>query len=224
MSLHTFIEMNRLWNLSRRILNELYLILRASSRALIIMYGMDDDEWDTDEPVAVEPKKKAVPYEEKYLERYKQLTSTTSPSKTSFIIENTPIGNVVMKYDEGKESFLYYSDHIVPFRYLETVAMKYVCVFKCKQIYVERREEVVPASKQPKTTKDIMSQARNPTVTKKEQIEVKMNRYSNGGRFSNFQVLQPVAKHVTDKKQLMKFSDFKTTTTFTQRQPLINNL
>jgi hypothetical protein len=57
-----------------------------------------------------------------------------------------------------------------------------------------------------------MNQVRNPTpsINKKEQVEVKMNRYSNAGRFSNFNMLQPVAKHLTDKKQLMKFSEFKT--------------
>ena len=190
---------------------ELNHFLSASTKLLNHMYGMDDD--DDEEP---QEKKKPIPFEEKYLHKYNQLTtSTNTPSKTSFVIESTPIGNVIMTYDAVKESFLYYSDHIVPFRLLEEVAMKYVCMFDCKQIYVERHEEVVPnnARQAPKTTKDIMNQARNPTPSnnKKEHIEVKMNRYSNAGRFSNFNILQPVAKHITDKKQLLKFSDFKTT-------------
>ena len=190
-------------------------VLESSTKLLHQMYGMDDQENDQEKEEDQDHKKKAIPYEEKYLQKYKQLTSTLKiPSKSSFIIENTPIGNVVMKYDTDKESFVYYSDHIVPFRLLEIVAMKYVCIFDCKQIYVERHEEVIPNnSKQtPKTTKDIINQLRNPTNNnnKKEYIEVKMNRYSNAGRFSNFNMLQPVAKHLTDKKQLMKFSDFKT--------------
>ena len=210
--------MNILTNLTKRALCEIGHFLESSTKLLHHMYGMDEDEDQEDQEEKDQEgkgeKKKVIPYDEKYLQKYKQLTSTLKkPSKTSFIIESTPIGNVVMKYDTDKESFVYYSDHIVPFRLLEIVAMKYVCVFDCKQIYVERREEVIPNnSKQTqKTTKDIMNQVRNPTLStnKKEQVEVKMNRYSNAGRFSNFTILQPVAKHLTDKKQLMKFSEFK---------------
>jgi hypothetical protein len=56
-----------------------------------------------------------------------------------------------------------------------------------------------------------MNQKMNPSQNKKETttIEVKMNRYSNAGRFSNFNMLIPIAKHITDKKRLMRFSDFK---------------
>jgi hypothetical protein len=213
--------MNTLKNISSRVFFAIGDFFESTVKALNHMNGMDEDEGEQDELEQPQEMKKAIiPFEDKYLHKYKQLTSTTNaPSKTSFVIESTPIGNVVMKYDVEKESFLYYSDHIVPFRLLEVVAMKYVCMFDCKQVYVERHEEVVPnnAKQAPKTTKDIMNQMKNPTPSnnKKEQIEVKMNRYSNGGRFSNFNILQPVAKHITDKKQLLKFSDFK-------RQPLIS--
>ena len=198
----------------KKILTEITHFLATSTKLLNHMYGMDEDEDDEDEEVEQPEEKKAIPFDEKYLYKYKQLTATSNtPCKTSFVIESTPIGNVIMTYDAEKESFVYYSDHIVPFRLLEMVAMKYVCMFNCKQIYVELHEEVVPntAKQAPKTTKDIMNQMKNPTPSnKKEQIEVKMNRYSNAGRFSNFAILQPVAKHITDKKRLMKFSDFKT--------------
>ena len=200
-------------NMLRQFAREFQDFLVSSNKLLHQMYGMDEDE---DENVVVKKeqvKKKAPLYEDKYLERYKQLPSTSTsiaPNKNSFVIENTPIGNVVMMYDASKESFVYYSDHIVPFRYLETVSMRYVCVFNCKQVYVERHEEIIPVNvNQPKTTKDILNQARNPIPVKKDKIEVKMNRYSNAGRFSNFNILQPVARHITDKKQLLKFSDFK---------------
>ena len=118
----------------RKLLTEINHFLDVSTKLLNHMYGMDEEE-DGEEKKESPEKKKAIPFEEKYLHKYKQLTTTSNtPSKTSFIIESTPIGNVVMKYDTDKESFVYYSDHIVPFRLLETVAMKYVCVFNCKQI------------------------------------------------------------------------------------------
>jgi hypothetical protein len=205
--------MNRIFNTLR---TEIGRFLESSTKLLNHMYGLDDDDdinIDIDIGDAnLEKKNPTVSFENKYLARYKQLTATTNvPSNTSFVIEMSPIGNVVMMYDVSKESFVYYSDHIVPFRLLETIAMKYVCFFDCKQIYVDRHKEIIQiVATQPKTTKDIFNQVRNPTAnTKKEQIEVKMNRYRNAGRFSNFIVLQPVANHITDKKRLMKFSDFK---------------
>jgi hypothetical protein len=191
----------------RNVLTNVQNFFASSTKLLNHMYGIEEEEEDQEKQ---EPKK-AVAYEDKYLEKYKRLISRSNvPSKTSFVIESTSIGNVIMKYDSEKESFVYYSDHIVPFRLLEMVAMKYVCAFDCKQVYVERHEETVPNIATPKTTKDMLNQARNPSLNnKKDHVEVKMNRYSNSGRVSNFNILQPVAKHITDKKQLLKFSDFK---------------
>jgi hypothetical protein len=126
-------------------------------------------------------------------------------------MEMTPVGNVIMQYNLTKELFVYYSDNMVPFRYLETVARKYVCIFDCKELYIMRQETAVikPTNLSIKT-KDLMNQKMNPQQNKKETtIEVKMNRYSNAGRFSNFNMLIPIAKHITDKKRLMRFSDFK---------------
>ena len=117
-----------------------------------------------------------------------------------------------MQYNLTKELFVYYSDNMVPFRYLETVARKYVCTFDCKELYIMRQETaVVKPTNMSIKTKDLMNQKMNPQQNKKEPttIEVKMNRYSNAGRFSNFNMLIPIAKHITDKKRLMRFSDFK---------------
>jgi len=60
--------------------------------------------------------------------------------KQSILIEKTPLGNVIMFYDYDKESFGYYSDFTVPYRYLETVSRKYVTMFHCKYIYVDMTE------------------------------------------------------------------------------------
>ena len=39
-----------------------------------------------------------------------------------YVIEKTPQGNVLMIYDNLRESFKYYSDSTIPYRYLEVVA------------------------------------------------------------------------------------------------------
>lgn len=60
----------------------------------------------------------------------------------SIILEKTPIGNVIMFYNNNKESFEYYSDATIPYRYLETIARKYVITFKCKKIYIDMTKEL----------------------------------------------------------------------------------
>ena len=59
-----------------------------------------------------------------------------------FIMETTPIGNVLMNYDKKTESFKYYSDYNVPYRYLETIARKFVITFHCKPLYIDMEEEL----------------------------------------------------------------------------------
>ena len=62
--------------------------------------------------------------------------------KNNFIIEKTPLGNVIMYWNNARESFEYYSDNTIPYRYLETVGRKYVKTFNCKQIYVDMSFEL----------------------------------------------------------------------------------
>jgi len=59
-----------------------------------------------------------------------------------YIFESTPQGNVLMIYDIQRSSFKYYSDNTIPYRYLESVARKYVMQFSCRPIYVDMEEEL----------------------------------------------------------------------------------
>jgi len=63
------------------------------------------------------------------------------------VIENTPHGNVLMIYDNERETFKYYSDNSIPYRYLEVVARKYVKQFNCRGIFVDMEEELQLAEK-----------------------------------------------------------------------------
>lgn len=62
--------------------------------------------------------------------------------KNSFIMEKTPLGNVIMYWNNSRESFEFYSDNTIPYRYLETVGRKYVKTFNCRQIYVDMEFEL----------------------------------------------------------------------------------
>jgi len=60
----------------------------------------------------------------------------------NFVIEKTPVGNVLMFYNNEKKAFQYYSDNTVPYKYLEVVARKYVKVFKCRCLYINMEDEM----------------------------------------------------------------------------------
>jgi len=62
--------------------------------------------------------------------------------KNCFIIEKTPTGNVLMVYNNTRESFEYYSDNTIPYRYLEAVGRKYIKQFDCRPIFVDMEEEL----------------------------------------------------------------------------------
>ena len=62
--------------------------------------------------------------------------------KNCFVLEKTPLGNVLMIYNNTRDSFSYYSDGAVPYRYLEAVARKYVKTFNCGQVFVNMDEEL----------------------------------------------------------------------------------
>ena len=62
--------------------------------------------------------------------------------KNNFIIEYTPLGNVLLFYNHEKLAFEYYSDLTIPYRYLETVSRKYVLTYKYRPLYVDMEEEL----------------------------------------------------------------------------------
>jgi hypothetical protein len=70
------------------------------------------------------------------------INSRLDKMKNSYIIEKTPLGNVLMIYDKERESFKYYADLTIPYRYLEPVARKYVKFFNCRPIFVDMEEEL----------------------------------------------------------------------------------
>jgi hypothetical protein len=62
--------------------------------------------------------------------------------KKNYVIEHTPLGNVLMFYNHDKLAFEYYSDLTIPYRYLETVARKYVVTYNYRPLYIDMDEEL----------------------------------------------------------------------------------
>ena len=96
--------------------------------------GEEDGDEDKEEEED-EEKEDDEPYEES-----EDLVSL----KDNFIEEKSPRGIIYMAYDNSIDSYIYYSKtKDVPYKYLETVARKYVIDNKCLNIYVDYKEEYI---------------------------------------------------------------------------------
>ena len=103
----------------------------------------DEEDEDTENIVT-------VAYQDKYLTKVrnvKQFKEEPEPLninhlKNNFVMEYTPVGNVLMYYNGVKECFDYYSDSTIPYRYLEVVARKYVLMNNCVSLYFDMEEEL----------------------------------------------------------------------------------
>jgi hypothetical protein len=143
-----------------------------------------DDSGNNDEKVKEVPKKEMIPFHEKYLDEFNKLSYETLPYsdieclKNNIVIENTPIGNVAMTYDHTREAFIYYTDNIMPYRFLETIARKFVIMFKCKSVFVDMNEEIGKAEKKVKDYK-IEKEKRKEEEKNNEGVSVSDNKENN---------------------------------------------
>jgi len=128
---------------------------------------------------------KSEKYEDKYLTQLKNINNSTKLEdkqnqkkmsienyknhKNNIIIEKTPTGNVAMFYDSVSETFTYYSDNTIPYRFLEVVARKYVLVYNCIELYIDMEDELEKKKLLDKQLKD----------KKLEEIEYNQNQNQN---------------------------------------------
>jgi len=132
------------------ILGAANLLFYSLSAYYVFFDEEEEEEDDLNKDKKNKPIPKPVPYEEKYLKEYKKRcegekhenSESKRNLKTSFLIEKTPLGNVAMYYNQERECFEYYSDHTIPYRYLETIGRKYVLTFDCIELYIDMEEEV----------------------------------------------------------------------------------
>jgi hypothetical protein len=108
-----------------------------------------------------------------------------------FVIEHTPQGNVLMHYNIKKNSFSYYSDHSIPYRYLEVVGRKFVKQFDCRPLYVDMEEELQMAEerwqkekeKEEEEKKKKEEQKEGGGVPEKKNVFAKFKSYNKEGAF-----------------------------------------
>jgi len=227
-------------NLMGRFLDELY---GHSENDLFIEDFLGEQHAPT--PVE-EAKVKApapAPYEDKYKELYSKLTNSELTQEelnglaNNSVMEYTPVGNVIMTYNVVKGSFEYYSDSIVPYRYLNVVGRKYVCTFNCASLMTRGKEQALenvvqelvttPAAITEETKKSVFAKfktynkgAHNASMhagadqsNKRSRIEpskvVETNRYTSCGKIANMQMLKKVDRKQVDKTYAMSFAEYK---------------
>ena len=92
-------------------------------------------EWTEEEEI--------VKYEEKYPIIEKNIKNEDLATDNCCVCESTPDGLVFMKYNKKNECFDWWGDNKnVKYIYLETVSRKYVNIFKCSGLYIDRQEDL----------------------------------------------------------------------------------
>ena len=105
---------------------------------------LDYEEEEEKKEKVVEIKKL---YDDKYDTKYDGLETVQlnedeiSMLPNKYVMEHTPVGNVVMYFDYDKKAFQYYSDFSVPYKYLECVSKKF-CIMNKNNVYRNIKMEV----------------------------------------------------------------------------------
>ena len=159
-------------------------------------------------------------YLTEYVDKFETLdennSTDISKSKHNILFERTPIGNIIMYYEN--DEFKYYCDRTPSFGFLETVARKYVIVFHCKSIYkvyneekekyeVKENEEKKEEVKSKK--KSIYANFKTYNNNKKPKIDdnepTLQNKYKYIGKIHEFNFSAPKEKK---KEKIMTIQDF----------------
>ena len=147
--------------------------------------------------------KKEIKYEDKYWDKYERMLKNKEENKeenkvenkeknkeekeldvekneinkNNILFETTPNGNVLMFYDFKRASFIYYADTTIPYRYLESVARKYVTTFFCLELYVDMKKAIADAEKKLNDKKEELEriELEKKEIEKKEEEEREKN-------------------------------------------------
>ena len=138
-------------------------------------------------PVLVEEKiKKVEKYEDKYKKEWEILKSQDKSivkinSDSFYLLENCPIGNVVLYYNKKVNSFEYYSDVSIPYRYLETIGRRYAIISQNPSIYIDMNDEINKKRLeiQNKSTMPIVEEKQNNVFVKFKSYNGKSTQKSN---------------------------------------------
>ena len=140
------------------------------------------------------------------------------------VTETTPRGDVLMYYSSKLGSFVYHSrTKEIPYKYLETVARKYVIEYNCKKLYVDIRKEYEKGlnrykeikAKEEKAAADAKDgKVEDVKENKKKQIFANLKTYNRKGEVHNKQkdkiyILKEQANRYSYRGKIEEYSETK---------------
>ena len=196
---------------------------------------------ETDEEVEeVETKEEEIPYEMKWFVEFdekgdkgdkgdenveEELTEEfVNDLCLNTVTETTPRGDVLMYYSSNLGSFVYHSrTKEIPYKYLETVARKYVIEYSCKKLYIDIRKEYEKGlnkykeikEKEEKAAKDAKDGKVDDTKeNKKKQVFANFKTYNRKGEVHNKQkdkiyILKEQANRYSYRGKIEEYSEAK---------------
>jgi hypothetical protein len=137
---------------------------------------------------------KEIPYELEMFNEYDSLDDNELTEEyvkdlaLNTITDTTPRGDVLMYYSKNLNSFIYYSKtKEIPYKYLETVARKYVIKYNCKRLCVDIRKEYEKGVQKYKEMKEkeeydknekLRGESEKASESKKKQLFVALKTYN----------------------------------------------
>ncbi len=134
-----------------------------------------------------------IPYGDKYKDIFDTLVILDDPisiDNNTFVLENTPSGNVIMSYNQDENVFYYYCNKQISNDFLETVARKYVIQNNCKHIYHLKNENTTVSTIKSEKIPDVYGKFKKKRVEKRKLIESNINCYKHLGKLNDFNIIQ----------------------------------
>ena len=130
-----------------------------------------------------------------------------------YVIEHTPLGNVLMFYNHDKLAFEYYSDLTIPYRYLETVARKYVLTFNYRPLYIDMQEELKEYEKKlqekEEREKHEIEKSKNDSTTKTKDVFAKFKSYNKEAGTGRVNTAPPPKNNIPQNRMNVNLKEKK---------------
>ena len=122
--------------------------------------------------------------------------------------EVTPEGHIFMTYDEPSNTFFYWSDKAIAYKYLDVVSRKYVIVYNCKEVYVNLFKEIIKMTlKEKEEKKEDGPFAKFKSYTPKKNyrpMKERVNQYKYVGKWKEPELIKEYksSSYLDYKKQI----------------------
>ena len=170
-----------------------------------------------------------MPYENRYpfITDERIIDNSGCDLFNTLIMDHSPQGNVLMRYNDDEKTFDYWADDNIQYRYLEALARKYVQSFRCEHLYINRTEELRKKflklrekhlkkledkknKVKPKKIESVFATLKSSNIksvktSENALVAAKANKYVKRGRLNECKFFKPKPK----KTKQFSFADFK---------------